>query len=112
MFLSIFLYNHDIKKSTKRLQSKLAIDAQSLNLAKFFVTSNVAIRALKNKYLRAALKCRMSRHTFTKNVLPGLMTFVNKEIELKLVAAHSVTLITDIWSSKTGLEIHSIELNQ
>ena len=81
-------------------QTKL-IDEKTLNLAKFFVTCNVAVRALKNKYIRRLLEIKLTRNSFVKIVLPQMMTTLKNEIELKLISSSSVCLITDIWSSET-----------
>jgi hypothetical protein len=47
------------KEETKSILKKI-LDKKQLNLVKFFLSSNVAMEALENKYLRNCLQLKLS----------------------------------------------------
>ena len=73
-------------------------------MVKFFLTSNVAMQALENKYLRESLQFKLSRYSFKKVILPNILIFLYQEISNKLINSRFITLITDIWTNKSMVD--------
>ena len=80
------------------------IDKKQLNLVKFFLTSNVGMQALENKYSRHSLQLKLSKYSFKKVILPNMMVFIKTVITNKLVDAKFITLITDIWTNASMID--------
>jgi hypothetical protein len=65
-------------------------------MVKFFITSNVALEALENPWLRECINVILSKYPFKYVILPNTMIFLNTIISNKLIDAKFITLITDI----------------
>jgi hypothetical protein len=79
------------------------IDDNTLLLIKFFISSNTALSALKNHWLRELLaeKVKLPGSVSFRNViLPAVYSSLRKEIERRLQAAETICLITDLWTNK------------
>jgi hypothetical protein len=91
------------------------IDEDTMLLIKFFITSNVSTRALKNDALRELLRKHKiplySEDTFVDKYLPAVMTKLHKRIESKLQLAVNVVLIADCWSNKQMLSFIGVAVN-
>jgi len=95
---------------------KSNISAKELNLAKFFITANIPIKANQNKYLRAHSGDAVGKYALQQTILPKLKNELHEKIEAKLNAASYVTLVTDIWSSTAnvpylGLDVATVNEN-
>ncbi len=93
--------NYKASIKPKEIESN---QSTSISLVKFFISSNVAISALENKHLRDALKIKISKYSFKKEILPSMVSDLEKKISLKLVMAEFVVLITDIWSCNSKVD--------
>jgi len=51
---------------------KSNISAKELNLAKFFITANIPIKACQNKYLRAHSGDAVGKYALQQTILPKL----------------------------------------
>ena len=75
------------------------LDTKTINLVKFFINNNIAIKALSDKYLRRCIGIKLGRYSFQNRILPSMMDFVKKLICEKLQRAEYVHIIVDLWSS-------------
>jgi hypothetical protein len=104
------LLTHEItKKWLKRYSTfnattltSLNYDEQTSNLIKFFLNSNLAINACKDKYLRKLLKAPLGKYSLSNTIIPNIMDKLNDELEKKFQAAKYIHLVVDIWSSWSG----------
>ena len=82
---------------------KPCIDANTMNLVKYFISSNAAYKEIKNKYLRALLQVARIKmpglNSFTESILPDVVKKVRILIGEKLRQSSVVILIVDIWST-------------
>lgn len=69
------------------------------SVVKFFITSNLALLALKNPYLRELTRINIGKYALTKRIVPNLIEKMNSELEKKFQAATCIHLMVDIWSS-------------
>jgi hypothetical protein len=78
---------------------KTAIDDTNLKLIKYFISSNVALKELKNKWLRELISVELlpGPHSFRKRILPAVYEKLRQEIELRLKESSSICLLTDLW---------------
>lgn len=79
------------------------IDDSTLLLIKFFISSNTALSALKNQWLRELLVDKVKLPgpvSFRNTILPAVYKSLRKEIEKRLQAAETICLITDLWTNK------------
>jgi hypothetical protein len=79
------------------------ISDESLNLLKYFITSDSALEQLNNKYLRQVLLPDLkvfSVWTFRYKILPAIMLKLKEAIESKLKASDSIILVTDGWTGQ------------
>lgn len=89
---------------SKGVSRKASISLQTLNLVKFFISSNSAFIALQNPYLRAIicpsihLNCYF---TFRYTILNDVRAKMKEQITRKLKAGVFVCLIPDGWTSTT-----------
>ena len=95
---------YDIFKEEAKFKPRKLLDKKQLNLVKFFITSNVAMQALENKYLRDCLQFKLSKYSFKKVILPKMIAHMKNIITNKLVDAKYITLITDIWTNKSVID--------
>ena len=75
------------------------IGSKTILLAKYFITSSVAIENLKNKYLRALLSIKLGKNTFKNRILPLFMRQMHDKLESCLIKAEYIHLVPDFWSS-------------
>lgn len=82
---------------------KPCIDANTMNLVKYFISSNAAYKEINNKYLRALLQVARIKmpglNSFTESILPDVVKKVRILIGEKLRQSSVVILIVDIWST-------------
>ena len=90
---------YEIFKEEVKAKPKKILDKKQLNLVKFFITSNVALEALENPWLRECINVKLSKYSFRNVILPNMMIFLNTIISNKLIDAKFITLITDIWTN-------------
>ena len=80
-----------------------SIDDNTLLLIKYFISSNTALAALKNKWLRELLTDKVKlpgQKTFRNSILPRVYSMLREEIEKRLQTAEAICLITDTWTNK------------
>jgi hypothetical protein len=67
-------------------------------LIKYFISSNVALKELKNKWLRELISVEVlpGPHSFRKRILPAVYKRLRQEIESRLKEASSICLLTDL----------------
>ncbi len=79
------------------------MNQDTLDILKYFISSNGSTVELENQHLRNFLSRYNvqlpTRKSFTNELVPNLVDKVKRLIEIKLQAAFSITLIVDIWSS-------------
>jgi len=100
--LEILLTWYNLYRKKSKKQDKIVSD-DSLNLFKYFISSDTALEQLKNKYLRKVLLPDLkvcSVWTFRYKILPAIMKKLKEAIQNKLKAADSITLITDGWTGQ------------
>jgi hypothetical protein len=75
------------------------IDEKTLNLVKYFISSNGALRELKNKWLRELISIEVlpGPDSFRKTILPEVYRKMREEIEKRLNQASTICLLTDLW---------------
>lgn len=69
------------------------------SVVKFFITSNLAILALKNPYLRELTRINIGKYALTKRIVPNLIEKMDSELEKKFQNATNIHLMVDVWSS-------------
>jgi hypothetical protein len=74
------------------------IDEKTLNLVKYFISSNGALRELKNKWLRELISIEVlpGPDSFRKTILPEVYRKMREEI-VKTLNQASTSLLTDLW---------------
>lgn len=88
-------------KLIKKIKEPILTD-KNLDLIKFFISSNTSLLQLKNPYFHKLFEGMLpSYHTFKSVFLPRVFTLFKEAIEAKLKIAVSVSLIADIWTTKT-----------
>ena len=83
-------------------QTNNSISKDTLNLIKFFISTNLAIDALTNPYLTRIIAPSIqltSVTTFRYTILPRVMDLMKKEIASKCEDAISIILIPDGWTT-------------
>ena len=90
---------YEIFKNENNFKPTKVLDKKKLCLVKFFLSSNIAMKALENKYLREALSFKLSRYSFKEVILPEMIVFLKEKISRKLMQAEFICLITDIWTN-------------
>jgi hypothetical protein len=84
-----------------------AIADTNLKLIKYFISSNVALKELKNRWLRELISIELlpGPHSFHKRILPAVYEKLRQEIELRLKESSSICLLTELWCNfqKHGL---------
>jgi hypothetical protein len=80
---------------------KTVIEDTNLKLIKYFISSNAALKELKNKWLRELISEQLlpGPHSFRKRILPEVYKKLREEIQLRLKESSSVCLLTDLWLS-------------
>ena len=78
---------YEIFKEEVKAKPKKILDKKQLNLVKFFITSNVALEALENPWLRECINVKLSKYSFRNVILPNMMIFLNTIISNKLIDA-------------------------
>ena len=101
-------------KRGKPLKSQ-SIDDNTMALITFFITSDIALEALKNSSLEYLLKKigmkSPSYYSFRNNLLPSVMKKLIEAIEIKLKEAETICLITDIWSNRINVDYIALGAN-
>lgn len=90
------------KKKSKNSQEKVLSD-QTLNLMKYFISSDTALEQLNNKFLRKVFLPDLkvfSVWTFRYKILPAVILKLKESIQSKLQLADCVTLVTDGWTGQ------------
>ena len=116
MFLSLFtdksdLYKHlnlhkeykkwnEKYKNYKKIKVEPIIDADTMLLVKYFVTSNVSHSSLENKYLLILLNKVVGTKSFDETILPEVYRKLKNKLKEKINNAEDICLITDIWTAK------------
>ena len=83
--------------------SQKGVDKNTLLLIKYFISSNTALKELKNKWLRELLGDKFdfaSKNAFRDEILPKVYQLMRNEILRRLKLAQAICLITDLWCSK------------
>jgi hypothetical protein len=83
-------------QGTPSITNKL--DSSTINMVKFFLNSNIAVRSFQDKYLRRELKLKLGKYALSKRVIPDVLKFMYKCVEERLQMCDHVHLITDIWT--------------
>ena len=75
------------------------IDDKTLNLVKYFISSNSALKELKNKWLRELISIEVlpGPDSFRKTSLPAVYRKMREEIAKRLNQASAICLLTDLW---------------
>ena len=90
-------------EATKTSSNSFKLDEKNLIFIKFFLTSSIALEAINNPYLRKCLSFKVpSAKTFKNVYLPNVFNTLQEAINERLRVARSITLIADIWTSKTN----------
>ena len=88
-------------KSKKKTKSGMVLSDAKLNLIKFFITSNLALKQLENVYLRKCLKDEIKLpcvKTFRTTFINEIIGLLHDKIQIKCQEASFITLIPDQWS--------------
>jgi hypothetical protein len=83
------------------------LTADMLNVVKFFISTNLALRVLENEYLRRILRPSIELTgitTFRYTILPCVMEKLKTRIGEKCQNAASIVLIPDGWTSPLNRE--------
>lgn len=84
-------------------------DDKSVLLVKFFISSNLSLIQLQNKYLRELLKIPLpAQLTFRQTILPKFMANLDRAIENTLQNATCMSLVSDIWTTKRMYDFNGI----
>jgi len=91
-------WHQKYSSSNKRGEEKI-IDDKTLTLVKYFISSNAALKELKNKWLRELISVQIlpGPHSFRTTILPQVYQKLRDEIEKRLKKASTVCLLTDLW---------------
>lgn len=94
-------------------ESKVILNDDTLYLVKYFITSNTNLTELENPYLRELLKKNTgfklpSYRSFRNELLPEIMKSFHIAIEKMLKDAATISLIIDMWSSKSTTSFMAI----
>jgi hypothetical protein len=92
-------YDDLFKKRDGNKSISFEICQKKLDLIRFFIRSNVAMKSLKNRFLRALLPFHMTYNTFCNSLIPCVVKKIHDKLDAELRGAHFVHLITDCWSS-------------
>ena len=79
----------------------MVLSDAKLNLIKFFITSNLALKQLENVYLRKCLKDEIKLpcvKTFRTTFINEIIGLLHDKIQIKCQEASFITLIPDQWS--------------
>jgi hypothetical protein len=108
--LRLHCKNENVKKWYERLlkyrnvgKTKPIFSEDMLNLVKFFVSTNAALTAVTNPFLRELLSSKIilpGPFSFRNQILPSITKELYQLINSKLDNALSVCLITDIWTNQ------------
>lgn len=80
--------------------NKPLVTDKTVSLIKFFINSNIAVHALKDKYLREILPVNLpSKYYFQNRLIPGMIEFIKKQLFEKMKNSIFIHLITDIWTN-------------
>lgn len=101
----------DAHKNKNKKNIFTSLDKNTLLLAKFFINSNIALKALESKSLRQLLPVKMTKYNFKKVVLPSLMNILKTIINDKLRSCEYVNLITDIWTNFSTVDYLALGAN-
>ena len=81
------------------------LDKHTMDLVNFFLTCNLSLECLSNKYLRNLLKVKLPcSKTFTTTILPRVMKILIDLLTPKLKNAVCITLISDIWTNLSQVD--------
>ena len=92
----------------KKCRLSNSLPEAKLNLIKFFITSNMALKQLENVYLRKCLKEEIKIpcfKTFRYTFLNEIMKLLHDKIENKCKEASFITLIPDCWSDDANTHL-------
>jgi hypothetical protein len=95
-----WLDSYDEYKSTK-FSSLSKMDSKKFSLVKFFIDANMPMKALESVHLREMVDSRLAKFSFRERILPDIIQHLESVIATKLQSAHSIHIITDIWTSNT-----------
>jgi hypothetical protein len=87
-------------KNYKKIKVEPIIDADTMLLVKYFVTSNVSHSSLENKYLLILLNKVVGTKSFDETILPEVYRKLKNKLKEKINNAEDICLITDIWTAK------------
>lgn len=115
-------HNHKDVKKWLELYAKSNSKSQApkltpslLNLVKYFISSNMALSELSNKFLRGALSeaglVLPSSTSFRDTTLPQIMNMMKDKITHNLQNARFVCLITDNWSNRQMMGFIAVAVN-
>ena len=83
-----------------------------MSLVKFIVSTNTSLNQLKNQELVNCLKIdTFDPETFSKVIVPNVLKEVYKVLNEMLVDADNITLISDIWSSRTLYDFMGVDVS-
>ncbi len=77
------------------------MDSKKFSLVKFFIDANMPMKALESVHLREMVDSRLAKFSFRERILPDIIQHLESVIATKLQSAHSIHIITDIWTSNT-----------
>ena len=78
-----------------------------INLVSYFISSNTGLVELQNADFRAIVAPQVkipSYYVFRKKILPEIMDKFYNIVNLKLLEATSISLITDIWTNRANVD--------
>ncbi len=90
-----------------RRKAKTYISEPVFKLIKYIINSNISLSDLKKPEFIAILDKEIqlpSYHIFRNRLLPEIMGKLHVQFTKKLNIASSITLITDIWTSRTNAD--------
>lgn len=107
-------FNEYDKVNNKKKESD-GLNESTMDLVRYFISSNAALSEFKNKHLRKILNkanIKMSSYRLFKNkILPDVMSELKSKIQFKLQSASTICLVTDIWTNNQMLDFISVSAN-
>ena len=90
------------KKSRRRTGSSIITD-DTLDLVRWFISSNASLESLENVFLRRLLSDKFDlphSYSFINTIIPEIISKLRNSIQEKLFQAETICLISDMWTNK------------
>ncbi len=113
IYISTLIYIRNIISGTKNIKYKKIkvepiIDADTLLLVKYFVTSNISHSSLENIYLRKLWNKVVGTKSFDETILPEVYRKLKIKLKEKINNSEYIWLITDIWTAKQNSDFFGL----